>query len=73
MRLAAAPLPMLANLYLGAYLVHELTFFFLLCYRPVRNPVPRGDIVVQRLLRQAGPRNREAGAMGRSRRASWTR
>jgi Fe-S oxidoreductase len=32
--LAAAPLPVLKNLYLGAYLVHELTFFFLLCYRP---------------------------------------
>ena len=32
--LAAASLPVLANLYLGAYLVHELTFFFLLCYRP---------------------------------------
>jgi Fe-S oxidoreductase len=32
--LAAAPLPVLANIYLGAYLVHELTFFFLLCYRP---------------------------------------
>src|ERR1039457_2377229 len=33
--LAAAPLPVLKNLYLGAYLVHELTFFFLLCYRPL--------------------------------------
>jgi len=32
--LVSAPLPMLANLYLGAYLVHELAFFFLLCYRP---------------------------------------
>ena len=32
--LAAAPLAVLTNLYLGAYLVHELTFFFLLCYRP---------------------------------------
>src|ERR1022692_4896982 len=32
--LVATPLPVLANLYLGAYLVHELTFFFLLCYRP---------------------------------------
>jgi Fe-S oxidoreductase len=32
--LASAPLALLANLYLGAYLVHELTFFFLLCYRP---------------------------------------
>jgi hypothetical protein len=32
--LVAAPLPVLADLYLGAYLVHELTFFFLLCYRP---------------------------------------
>ncbi|MGA3041490.1 MAG: (Fe-S)-binding protein [Bryobacteraceae bacterium] len=32
--LAAAPLAVLANLCLGAYLVHELTFFFLLCYRP---------------------------------------
>jgi Fe-S oxidoreductase len=32
--LVSAPLPVLANLYLGAYLVHELSFFFLLCYRP---------------------------------------
>jgi len=32
--LAAAPLAVLSNLYLGAYLVHELSFFFLLCYRP---------------------------------------
>jgi Fe-S oxidoreductase len=32
--LAAAPARVLANLYLGAYLAHELTFFFLLCYRP---------------------------------------
>jgi Fe-S oxidoreductase len=28
------PLPVLQNLHLGAYLAHELTFFFLLCYRP---------------------------------------
>ena len=26
--------PTLGRLYFGAYLVHELTFFFLLCYRP---------------------------------------
>ncbi|MGA2592164.1 MAG: (Fe-S)-binding protein [Bryobacteraceae bacterium] len=32
--LAAAPLPVLSTLYLGAYLVHDLAFFFLLCYRP---------------------------------------
>jgi Fe-S oxidoreductase len=32
--LVAAPVAVLTNLYLGAYLVHELTFFFLLCYRP---------------------------------------
>jgi len=32
--LIAVPLPALANLYLGAYLVHELAFYFLLCYRP---------------------------------------
>lgn len=32
--LTAAPLPVLANLYLVSYLVHELAFFFLLCYRP---------------------------------------
>ena len=32
--LLAATLPVLANLRLGAYLVHELAFFFLLCYRP---------------------------------------
>ena len=28
------PCPTLWNLYLGAYLLHELTFYFLLCYRP---------------------------------------
>ncbi|HEY1497885.1 MAG TPA: (Fe-S)-binding protein [Candidatus Solibacter sp.] len=32
--LASAPLPLLHNLRLGTYLVHEFTFFFLLCYRP---------------------------------------
>ena len=32
--LAVAPLSALASLYLGSYLAHELTFFFLLCYRP---------------------------------------
>jgi Fe-S oxidoreductase len=32
--LASTPAPVLANLYLGAFLAHELTFFFLLCYRP---------------------------------------
>ena len=32
--LASAPLPTLGRLYFGAYLVHELTFYFLLCYRP---------------------------------------
>ena len=31
---AAASLPLLANLYLGSYITHELAFFFLLCYRP---------------------------------------
>ena len=28
------PLPTLQDLHLGSYLVHSLTFFFLLCYRP---------------------------------------
>ena len=32
--LTAAPLPVLSTLYLGAYLIHDLAFFFLLCYRP---------------------------------------
>jgi Fe-S oxidoreductase len=32
--LAATSVPVLQNVYLGAYLVHGLTFFFLLCYRP---------------------------------------
>ncbi|MGB7435285.1 MAG: (Fe-S)-binding protein [Candidatus Acidiferrum sp.] len=32
--LALTPLPILGRLYFGAYLVHELTFYFLLCYRP---------------------------------------
>jgi Fe-S oxidoreductase len=32
--LASASLPALGRLYFGAYLVHELTFYFLLCYRP---------------------------------------
>ena len=27
-------LAMLRDLHLGAYLAHEVTFFFLLCYRP---------------------------------------
>jgi Fe-S oxidoreductase len=32
--LRSTSLPVLVNLYLGAYLLHELTFYFLLCYRP---------------------------------------
>jgi Fe-S oxidoreductase len=32
--LASAPLATLGRLYFGAYLLHELTFYFLLCYRP---------------------------------------
>jgi len=32
--LASASLPALGRLYFGAYLLHELTFYFLLCYRP---------------------------------------
>ncbi len=32
--LQSASVPVLATLYQGAFLIHELTFFFLLCYRP---------------------------------------
>jgi Fe-S oxidoreductase len=32
--LVSTPLLTLGSLYFGAYLVHELTFYFLLCYRP---------------------------------------
>lgn len=32
--LASAPVSALSAVHLGAFLVHELTFFFLLCYRP---------------------------------------
>ena len=32
--LVATSLPTLQNLHLGAYLAHDVTFFFLLCYRP---------------------------------------
>jgi len=32
--LVSTPLPVLGALFFGAYLVHELTFYFLLCYRP---------------------------------------
>jgi Fe-S oxidoreductase len=32
--LVSTPLPTLGRLYFSAYLVHELTFYFLLCYRP---------------------------------------
>jgi Fe-S oxidoreductase len=32
--LLSASLPALQNLHLGAYFLHEATFFFLLCYRP---------------------------------------
>jgi Fe-S oxidoreductase len=32
--LRSASLPTLGGLYFGAYLLHELTFYFLLCYRP---------------------------------------
>jgi Fe-S oxidoreductase len=32
--LASTALPALGRLYFGAYLLHEVTFYFLLCYRP---------------------------------------
>ncbi len=32
--LLSASLPVLGSFYFGAYLVHELAFYFLLCYRP---------------------------------------
>ncbi|MGB2634490.1 MAG: (Fe-S)-binding protein [Candidatus Acidiferrum sp.] len=32
--LVSSPLAVLGRFYFGAYLVHELTFYFLLCYRP---------------------------------------
>jgi len=32
--LASVSLPTLGSFYFGAYLLHELTFYFLLCYRP---------------------------------------
>jgi Fe-S oxidoreductase len=32
--LRSTSLPVLGSLYIGAYLLHELTFYFLLCYRP---------------------------------------
>lgn len=32
--LLGAPLAAIANVHWGAYLLHEVTFFFLLCYRP---------------------------------------
>jgi len=32
--LVATSLPVLGSVYFGAYLLHELTFYFLLCYRP---------------------------------------
>ncbi len=32
--LASTALPDLGRIYFGAYLVHEVTFYFLLCYRP---------------------------------------
>jgi Fe-S oxidoreductase len=32
--LASTSLPTLGRLYFGAYLLHEVTFYFLLCYRP---------------------------------------
>jgi Fe-S oxidoreductase len=32
--LTSLPLPTLGSLYFAAYLVHEVTFYFLLCYRP---------------------------------------
>src|SRR5208337_3748960 len=32
--LASTALPSLGRLYFGAYLLHEVTFYFLLCYRP---------------------------------------
>jgi Fe-S oxidoreductase len=32
--LASTSLPVLRNVYFGSYLVHEVVFYFLLCYRP---------------------------------------
>jgi len=32
--LSSTPIPVLQNVHLGSYFLHEITFFFLLCYRP---------------------------------------
>jgi Fe-S oxidoreductase len=32
--LSSSPLPALGNFYFSAYLLHQVTFYFLLCYRP---------------------------------------
>ena len=53
-----------------AYLVHEVDLLLPALLPALRNPVPRGNLAVQRLLRKVGSGNTEAGAMGRVRRAS---
>ena len=72
--LAAAPVAgRWRNLYLGAYLVHELAFFFLLCYRPFGIQFHVETSLFSCLFREAGPGHGQAGALGRSRRRSSTR
>ena len=68
--LSSASLPALWNLHRGAYLVGCSDLLFPAVLPAVWNSVPRGNIAVQRLLRQAGSGNGQARALGRQRRAT---
>ena len=68
--LSSASLPALWNLHLGAYLAGCADLLLPAVLSAVWNSVPRRDVAVQRVLRQAGPGNGQAGALGRQRRAT---
>ena len=65
--LASTALADLGRIYFDAYLLHAVTFYFLLCYRPFGIQFHVETLPVQRLLREVGPGNSKTGAMGRQR------
>lgn len=66
---ASLPLPALGMILFGAYLAHELGFYFLLCYRPFGIQFHVETFSFQYLFCEAGPGDSQTGALRRERRA----
>ena len=64
---ASTALPTLGRLYFGAYLLHEVTFYFLLCYRPFGIQFHVETSLFNIYFAKLDRGNSEASAMGRQR------